>query len=85
MLETKTDEGKTFKIFCMKEPDYVMELMASLITLNELRGDKTPSKVGRRIGRKRQNNFVRDNHLDYISNIGVKLTPITIACTCQCQ
>ena len=40
-LDTKTDEGKTFKIHCMKEPDYVMKLMASWMTLNYLVGENT--------------------------------------------
>lgn len=41
MLQTKTEEGKPFKIFCMKEPDYVMKVMASWMTLNELEGART--------------------------------------------
>ena len=41
MLQTKTDEGKPFKIFCMKEPDYVMKVMASWMTLNNLEGART--------------------------------------------
>ena len=35
-LEMKTDEGKSFKIHCSKEPDYVMKLVASWMTLNDL-------------------------------------------------
>jgi hypothetical protein len=41
MLETTTEEGKPFKIFCFKEPDYVMKIMASWMTLNELEGAQT--------------------------------------------
>ena len=40
-LDTKTDEGKTFKIHSMKEPYYVMKLMSSWMTLNNLEGANT--------------------------------------------
>ena len=39
MLEAITEdgpEGKAFKIFCFKEPDYVMMIMATCMTLEEL-------------------------------------------------
>ena len=35
-LDMKTDERKSFNIHCTKEPDYVMKLMASWMTLNDL-------------------------------------------------
>ena len=35
-LEMKSDEGKAFKIHCMRERDYVMKLMASWVKLNNL-------------------------------------------------
>ena len=40
-LEINTDEGKSFKIHCMKEPDYVMKLMVSLMTLKYSEGENT--------------------------------------------
>ena len=40
-LEMKTYEGKSFKIHCMKEPYYVMKLMESWMTLNNLEGANT--------------------------------------------
>ena len=40
-LEMTTDEGKAFKIHCMKEPDYIMKLMTSWMTLNNLEGANT--------------------------------------------
>ena len=41
MIEAQTEDNKLFKIFCMKKPDYVMKIMASLITLDELEGAST--------------------------------------------
>ena len=40
-LETKIDEGKAFKIHCMKEPEYVMKMMALWMALNNLEGANT--------------------------------------------
>jgi len=34
MLEAKTHAGDPFRIFCMKEPDYVMKIMSSWMTLD---------------------------------------------------
>ena len=39
MVEVMTEEGpqgKPFKIFCFKEPDYIMKIMATWMTLDEL-------------------------------------------------
>ena len=44
MLEDITEEGpegKEFNIFCLKEPAYVMKIMATWMTLNELYGADT--------------------------------------------
>ena len=38
MIEARTEDNNLFKIFCMKEPDYVMNIMASWMTLDELEG-----------------------------------------------
>ena len=38
MIMAANEEGKPFKIFCFKEPDYVMNIMASWMTLDELEG-----------------------------------------------
>ena len=45
MLEARTQENKPFRIFCMKEPDYVMKIMANWMTLDELDGTKTRKYV----------------------------------------
>jgi hypothetical protein len=42
MLEVKTEEGKPFRIYCFKEPDYVMKIMATWMTLDEL--DDAPTR-----------------------------------------
>ena len=42
-LETNTDKCKVFNIHHMKELDYVMELMASWMTLNDLEGESNKS------------------------------------------
>ena len=44
ILEAITEEvpeGKALKIFCFKEPQYVMKIMATWITLEELDGADT--------------------------------------------
>ena len=44
MLEAITEEGpegKAFNIFCFKEPDYVMKIMATCMILEELDGADT--------------------------------------------
>ena len=41
MLEARTQYNKSFMIFCMKEPDYFMKIMASCMTLDELEDAKT--------------------------------------------
>ena len=44
MLEAITEkipEGKAFKIFCFKEPEYVTKIMATWMTLKELNGADT--------------------------------------------
>ena len=44
MLEAITEEGpdgKAFKIFCFKEPEYAMKIMTTWITLEELDGADT--------------------------------------------
>ena len=44
MFEAITEEGregKAFKIFCFKEPEYVMKIMATWMTLEELDGADT--------------------------------------------
>ena len=40
MVEARIQDNKLFKIFCMKDIDYVMTIMESLMTLDELEGTK---------------------------------------------
>ena len=41
MIEVRTEDNKLFKIFCMKETDYVVKIMASWMTLDQLEGART--------------------------------------------
>ena len=41
MIEAITQENKPFRIICIKEPDYVMKIMASWMILDELEDAKT--------------------------------------------
>ena len=41
MIESIIEDNKLFKIFCMKDPDYVMKIMASWMTLDGLEGART--------------------------------------------
>ena len=41
MIEARTEYNKLFKIFFMKDPDYVMKIMASWVALSELERSRT--------------------------------------------
>ena len=41
MIEARNQDNKSFRIFCIKYTDYVMNIMASWLTLHELEGAKT--------------------------------------------
>ena len=44
MLNSVTEdvpEGKSFNVFCLKEPEYVMKIMDTCMTLKELDGADT--------------------------------------------
>ena len=38
MIQARTEDNKLSKIFCMKQPYYVMKMMAGWMTLDELEG-----------------------------------------------
>ena len=41
MLEARTYDNRTFRIFCMKESDYAMNIMENWMTLDDLEGART--------------------------------------------
>ena len=41
MAEARTEDNKFLKTFLMKDPDYVMQIMASCMALDELEGVRT--------------------------------------------
>ena len=41
MIESITEDNKSFKIICMKDLEYVIKILAIWTTLNELVGAKT--------------------------------------------
>ena len=41
MIEARTQDNKSFRILCMKEKDYLMKVIASWTTLDELEVSKT--------------------------------------------
>ena len=41
MIEARTEDNKLLKVFLIKEPDYVVKIMASLMALDELEGART--------------------------------------------
>ena len=57
MIEARTRYNKPFRIFCMKEPDYVMNIMVSWMTLDELEGAKTRRYFIDRSGTKETKQF----------------------------
>ena len=48
ILEDATEDGRPFHIFCSKKPDYIMKIMASWMTLDDLEGPvrRATTKVG---------------------------------------
>ena len=58
MFEARTQENKSFRMFCMKEPDYVIKIMASWITLDELEGAKTKRALIESSGMKETKEFI---------------------------
>ena len=57
MIESRTEDRKLFIIFCMKLPDYVMKIMASWMTLDELEGVRSRQYFIDRNGTKETNQF----------------------------
>ena len=72
MLEARTQENKSFRIFCMKEPDYVMNIMVSWMTLRELEGAKTRRDFIDSSGMKETKQFTYRQPFGYILSIDVK-------------
>ena len=50
ILEDATEDGHPLRILCLKETDYVMKVMASWITLDELEGGNTKCNYKGRYG-----------------------------------
>ena len=57
MIEARTEDNKLFKIFCMKDPDYVMKIMTICMTLGELEGAKTRRDLIESSGTKEMKQF----------------------------
>ena len=57
MIEVRTEDNKLFKTFCMKDPDYVMKIMVSWMTLDELEGARTRRYFIARSGKKGSKQF----------------------------
>ena len=53
----RTEDNKLFKTFCMKDPDYVMKIMVSWMTLDELEGARTRRYFIARSGKKGSKQF----------------------------
>ena len=52
ILEARTKDNKLFKVFFMKDPNYVMKIMSSWVTLDELEGARTRRDFIERSGTK---------------------------------
>ena len=61
MVEARTQDNKLFIIFCMKDPDYLMNIMVSWMTLDELEGAKTRRYFIDSIGTKETKQFTYRN------------------------
>ena len=74
MLEARTQDNKSFRIFCMKDPDYVMKIMASWFTLDELEGVKTGIEFVESSGKKYTKRFTYRKifgiHFSYRHQVG---------------
>ena len=77
-LETKIDEGKYFKIHCMKEPDYIMKLMESRMKLKNLEGANN-KRDWKENGVRKSNFFSTNNPLVCTLGTGIRLmTTLTV-------
>ena len=76
MIEVRTEYNKFFGIYCMKDPDYVKNIMASWMTLGELEGANTRGELIDSIGMKEKNKFTSRNQSGVIlgSYINCKTT-----------
>ena len=41
MIDARSEDNKFFKMICMKELDYVMNVMLSWVILDDLKGERT--------------------------------------------
>ena len=57
MIEAINEDNNLFNMSCMKEPNYVIKIMASWMTLNELEGAETKRDFINRSGTKEKNQF----------------------------
>ena len=64
MLESATEYGKPFPIFCFKYPDYVINIMSSWMNLGEMEGDNTKHNYKGRDGESLVKNSNTSSHLD---------------------
>ena len=57
MIDARTKENKSFRLFCIKDPNYVMNIMAIFIPLDDLEVTNTRRDCIYRIGLKEKKNF----------------------------
>ena len=72
MIEARTQDNKSFRIFFMKDPDYVMTILASCMKLDELEGAKTRREFIYSSGMKETKQFTYRQPFGYILSIDVK-------------
>ena len=61
VIESITEDNKLFKVFCGKESDYMMKIMASWVTLGDLEDANTRRYFIDRSGTKETNYFTYQN------------------------
>ena len=57
MIQARTEDNKLFKIFWTEDPDYVMKIMVSYMTLDDLEGAKKRRNFIDSSGKKETKNF----------------------------
>ena len=74
MIEAITQDNKLFQIFFMKDTDYVINIMESWTTLDELEGAKTRRELIYRSFTKDMNHLHTCSHLEFILGTYIKWT-----------
>ena len=78
MVEARNEDSKLFKIIFMKDPDYVMKVMASWMTIYEQREQGQEDISQTAVGQRRRSSSHTGRHLGLILDKDIKWNTIII-------